>query len=229
MLVTFIIEIGLFLWVFGKWSAKSTANRLVLAILFFLALFQLAEYNVCGRFNIDALTWSRIGFVSITMLPPLGMHLVYVLAGKKERVLAWLSYLMGAVFIYIFAFSSVAFNSHVCAGNYAIFQLNADMHLGGMYFTYYYGWLFMAMAFAALYAKGVKKTQARALWYVIAGYCFFLIPTTVVNMVKPETMSGIPSVMCGFAVTWALVLVFGILPAAKEISASAGKKTTKKK
>ena len=223
MLATFIIEIGLLIWALYKWGAKSTLHRLALAILFFLALFQLAEYNVCGRFNIDALTWSRIGFVAITMLPPLGMHMVYVLAGKKDRILAWLSYAMGAVFIYIFAFSSAAFESHVCAGNYAIFQLNAASNLGGLYFIYYYGWLFAAMGAAAYYMKEVTKLQRRTLLYLIAGYCFFMVPTTVVNMVSPETMNGIPSIMCGFAVTWALVLVFGILPVHQKYLASKGK------
>lgn len=229
MMATFIIEIGLLIWVLAKWGAKSSLNRLVLAVLFFLAVFQLAEYNVCGRFNIDALTWSRIGFVSITMLPPLGLHMVHVLAGKKQRALTCLSYATGAVFIYIFAFSAAAFESHVCAGNYAIFQLNAASHVGGLYFVYYYGWLLVTMALAAYFARRLSKSGKKSLWYLIAGYCFFMVPTTIVNMVNPETMTGIPSIMCGFAVTWALVTVFGILPANAEHAASKNKRKKKRK
>ena len=46
------------------------------------------------------------------------------------------------------------------------------------------------------------------------GYLVFLIPTATVNYIKPETRAGIPSIMCGFAVFFALILAFKILPLA---------------
>jgi hypothetical protein len=210
MLATFITEMALFGWVAVRYAWSATRNRLALGMLLCLAIFQLAEYNVCGRFSVDALTWSRIGFVAITLLPPLGIHLGYVLAGKAERQMVAAAYATSLIFVYLFVFSSVAFQSHVCAGNYAIFQLRSG--IGGSYFVYYYGWLLYAIGYALQKAKGLSKLQQKPLYYLVAGYCFFLIPTTVANMVKPETIRGIPSVMCGFALSFALVLVFGILP-----------------
>jgi hypothetical protein len=41
----------------------------------------------------------------------------------------------------------------------------------------------------------------------------------VANTVKPETRQGIPSVMCGFAVLFALILAGYILPRAGKIKA----------
>jgi hypothetical protein len=210
MLATFIIEICLLCFVVARYSMKSTRTRIAAVMLFCLALFQLSEYNVCGRFNLDALTWSRIGFVMITLLPTLGIHLVHELAGIKRRWLVALSYLSAAVFIYLFVFSSMAFVSHQCAGNYAIFQL--ANHLGGSYFIYYYGWLAVALLVAGHAMQGAQKARRLALEYLIGGYLFFIIPTTLVNTVKPDTINGIPSVMCGFAIIFAIVLVFGILP-----------------
>ncbi len=210
MLATFIIETSLLIWVLLRHGLRSTRTRLASVMLVSLALFQLAEYNVCGRFNLDALAWSRIGFVAITLLPPLGAHLLYVLVAKKERWAVVTAYVTSAAFIYLFAFSSSAFNSHICAGNYAIFQLRN--HLGGWYFVYYYYWLLFSVVQGLRILPTLAKSRKQAVIYLLSGYLFFLIPTTVANMVKPETINGIPSVMCGFAVLYALVLVFGILP-----------------
>jgi hypothetical protein len=44
-----------------------------------------------------------------------------------------------------------------------------------------------------------------------------LIPTGIANSVKPETRAGIPSIMCGFAVIFAILLVVYIAPRAGKI------------
>lgn len=210
MLATLIVESSLLLYVLFRYALRTPKSKIASIVLLCLAVFQLAEYNVCGRFNIDALVWSKIGFAAITLLPPLGLHLVYVLAKKKTPILVWLAYGSAAVFVYLFALSSFAFTSHQCAGNYAIFQL-ADK-LGGWYFFYYYFWLLVTVLLAAIFRRGLKDPGNTGLLYLIAGYGFFMLPTAVVNTIKPDTMLGIPSVMCGFAVVFAIVLVFGILP-----------------
>ena len=210
MMATFIVEVAMLLFVIVRYGFKSNRNRIAMALLACLAIFQFSEYNVCGRFNLDALSWSRIGFVAITLLPPLGIHLIHEIAGIKRRQLVVLGYLLSAIFVYLFAFSSMAFQSHQCAGNYAIFQL--ANRLGGLYFIYYYGLIFIALFMCIWAMQSATKAQYLALKYLIGGYLFFLLPTTLVNTVKPSTIQGIPSVMCGFAVIFAIVLVFGILP-----------------
>lgn len=61
---------------------------------------------------------------------------------------------------------------------------------------------------------GVKGTQKvrEALALQAFGLLSFVLPTGIVNALHPETIHGIPSIMCGFAVIYALVLVFGITP-----------------
>ena len=44
------------------------------------------------------------------------------------------------------------------------------------------------------------------------GYVLFMVPTTFVNIVDPSTISGIPSIMCGFAVLLAATLAGKVLP-----------------
>jgi hypothetical protein len=54
--------------------------------------------------------------------------------------------------------------------------------------------------------------QRRALYALIAGALTFLVPTAIVNLLDPMTVAGMPSIMCGFAVLFAVILVGLVLP-----------------
>lgn len=209
MLATFIIEIVLAIYTLIRYK-MTTIVRLAAAILALLAVFQLAEFSVCGRSNTSALAWSRVGYVAITLLPPLALHLVLAIKNKSPRFLLWLAYGTSLGFALFFGLSSQAFAGHVCAGNYAIFQL---VHpLGGYYFAYYYGWLLLGIGLSLYLTINAKQRIREALVLQVFGYLSFLLPTGIVNAVNPQTISGIPSVMCGFAVIYAIILALGIVP-----------------
>jgi hypothetical protein len=165
---------------------------------------------VCGGLGVSAELWSRIGFVSITSLPPLGLHFAHVIAGKRDRTLPIVAYITGAVWIGIFAASEWAFSGHVCAGNYVIFQLRHDVSL--FYSLYYYFWLMAAVWLSIIGARRAKPKVRGTLIAFIAGYLVFLLPTTVINTIYPSSIEGIPSIMCGFAVLYALILTLIVLP-----------------
>lgn len=210
MILTFVVEIALAIFaVFRyKWSA---VTRLAVALLVFLSIFQLAEFLVCRGIGGDALLWSRIGFVSITMLPPLGIHLVYTLAKAKKRPFQIPAYAAAAFFIGFFAFGGQSLDGHACMGNYVIFQVAPG--LGGLFGAYYYGLLIAILASGwHLMRQARDKKVRKSLSGLMLGYAIFLIPTTTVNFLKPETLAAIPSIMCGFAVLLALTLSFIVLP-----------------
>lgn len=209
MLATFVVESGLLLWTLFRYK-MTPAIRLASFMLFFLALFQLAEYNVCGGIGVSAEVWSRVGFVAITALPPLGLHFGHVIAGKRLGAIPVLAYATGIVWIAVFSVSEWAFSGHVCAGNYVIFQLRSDVSL--LYSLYYYSWLFVAVWLNLLWARKASPKTRGALTAFSVGYLAFLLPTTVLNALYPSTIAGIPSIMCGFAVLFALILVFVVLP-----------------
>jgi len=210
MVATFIIEIVAACYMVWRYK-MDTAARLITALLVFLAIFQLAEYMICGSFGMDGMTWSRIGYVSITFLPPLGIHLATVIAKKKLPWLVGASYASMLAFIFFFAYIGAAITSQVCQGNYVIF----DMAPGSvLWFTlYYYGWLLAGVVLCIRWAQGATKAQSRGLHGLAFGYLAFILPTTTVNIIDPATMAGIPSIMCGFAVLLALLLVFRVAPA----------------
>lgn len=211
MIATFLIEALLFIATFVRYK-MSAIVRLGMAMLFFLALFQLSEYFVCGGLGVDAMVWSRIGYVAITTLPPLGIHLISDIARIKQRWHIVAGYALGLSWIILFGFSEAAFTGHQCAGNYVIFQLRSGV--GGWYFLYYYTLLFVGIGIATWVAalRSTKRTVRQALHGMVIGYLVFLLPTTIVNTLNPSTMDGIPSIMCGFAILYALILTGYVLP-----------------
>lgn len=215
MVTTFAVEVIMAVYTLVRYKMNEI-GRLVVAALFFLALFQLSEYFVCGGAGLSAMHWSRIGYVAITTLPPLGLHMLYVLAGEKRRRLVAAAYLSMIGFIVYFLTISTAFRGYHCTGNYVIFQLGDRASI--MYGFYYYGWLMATLALAMRWHgqhsgdEPEQKRTRRTITALIIGYLVFLVPTALANSVNPATRRGIPSIMCGFAVLFALILVFYILP-----------------
>ncbi|MGH7241028.1 MAG: hypothetical protein ACREGB_01895 [Candidatus Saccharimonadales bacterium] len=217
MLATFAIET--ILAAYTVWRYKFTPlMKLVTMSLLALGFFQLAEYHVCtGGEGLNAADWSRAGFVAITLLPPLGLHILHVLANKKSRWLIPVAYTSMIAFVSFFLFSSEAFDGYACTGNYVIFQIGHGSAI--VYGLYYYGWLLAALLLGARWANqlATKKSveghrRLEAVRGLMVGYLVFLVPTAAANTINPETRRGIPSVMCGFAVLFALILTLYILP-----------------
>jgi hypothetical protein len=199
----------------------TVAARLITAMFVCLGAFQLAEYFVCTGYGLRAEEWSRLGFVMITILPPLGLHLAHVLAEKPKRRLVAASYATMAAYVGVFMFYHAAFEGHQCTGNYVIFQIGA--RLGGFYYVYYFGWLAAGIGLSAYWSNQLMekghafKKQLESVRGLIVGYLVFLIPVALANTIKPQTRRGIPSIMCGFAVILAFILAAYVLPRAGEL------------
>ncbi|HTE57864.1 MAG TPA: hypothetical protein VK694_03890 [Verrucomicrobiae bacterium] len=209
MVATFLIESALLAYVLWRYK-MSPIVRLISSALVFLATFQLAEYYVCGGTGTSAALWSRVGFVAITALPPLGLHLVHLIAERPGRRLVYIAYATGLAWAVLFGAGDWAFVGHACGGNYVIFDLRGS--LMELYCVYYYGWLLGGIVLATRFLRKAKKKQGNALMLLVAGYLVFLLPTATVNILRPESLMGIPSIMCGFAVVFAFILTFGVLP-----------------
>lgn len=220
MLATLVIEFSLAIYTVWRYKMDEL-TRLIVLMLVGLGTFQLAEYFVCTGPGPQALPWSRLGFVAITTLPPLGLHMMHVLADKPNRRLVRASYVMMAGFITFFVASQTAFSGHQCTGNYVIFQFSP--HVTGLYSVYYYSLLLGGIGLGWHWADQLKqkgKTYHRKLQMVrglIAGYLVFLVPVAAANTIAPDTRRGIPSIMCGFAVMLALILALYILPRGGEL------------
>jgi hypothetical protein len=111
-----------------------------------------------------------------------------------------------------FLISSSALAAHECTGNYVIFQIGVGASQA--YGLYYYGWLLAAiwLGYRQLKNGRLPKKSSQAVVGLIVGYFIFLIPTGIANTVTPASRDGIPSIMCGFAIFFALILALHITP-----------------
>lgn len=212
MIATFAIEIAFIIFTVWRYKLNKLA-KLVIASLTFLAIFQFVEYFICTTGNSYNELLSRIGYIAITMLPPLGIHIITTI--KKFRGSAYLvaaAYISAFAFISWFLLSSGSLTGHACQGNYVIFHV--DKAVTWFYGLYYFGWVMTGLVISAVQGARSKvniKTK-QALYGVALGYAGFVIPTTTANFLNAHTLRSIPSIMCGFAVILAITFVTIVLP-----------------
>lgn len=207
MVATGLFELvcfGSILWRYRR----QFAGQLIAGLLFLLAVFQLAEYQVCTSRLGMAGSWSRLGFVAITLLPVLSLHLIYVMTGRWRRLLG-LAYITAAPWLVLFLVPN-AFNGNICQGNYVIFQLRQAYNYP--YLIYYYFWLGVGLMLCFHGYKHLNGRVRPALRWLGVGYLAFILPTLLANTFLPQTLYAIPSVMCGFAIVYALILTTRVAP-----------------
>lgn len=210
MVATFIVEILSALFVLYRYKGNK-ASWLVVSLLLCLGSFQLAEYYVCTNSTV-AVTAARLGYVAITLLPVLGLHLMYVLTdNNSNRNYMKFAYLLALFISVYFLIAPQAFDSYQCTGNYVIFQIGKTQAM--IYSLYYFGLLAQAILTGVYYIRNQKTDLNKpAVKWFLTGYFFFIVPVAFLNIFHPDTSQAIPSIMCGFAITLAIILVAKIAP-----------------
>lgn len=207
MIVTFIIEMVFAIYVFIK-SIKHKIDFGLVLILLFLAMFQLSEYQIC--MGSDLLFWARVGLFSITFLPALGYYSIVKL--KDESNLVKIVFFLAIAFVSVFILYPKSINDLSCGGNYVIFDIDSKIH--SLYGYYYFGFLLLGIyeASKGIMNKVMSDNIKKSLKWFIIGYLSFILPLTLVYIFMPITRVAIASIMCGFAVIFASILTFKIVP-----------------
>jgi hypothetical protein len=219
MIATFSIEILLALYTFIR-SRKAGSDLGIVYILVFLAVFQLSEYQICGHEN--PLLWSRIGFFVITLLPVLGYWIATRFRKRHHHVIfAFIVALLLALALVIMPKSIVG---SACLGNYVIFSVQPSIYT--LFSYYYYTFLLLGLwqAVMAIEEHPKKEKLKRALKWYIFGYLSFLVPMMTIFAFVASARAGATSIMCGFAVIFAVVLTFLVAPVYDQVF---GKKDSK--
>lgn len=218
MAATLITEFALAIYTVVVYKMQSHV-RVMTSLLCCLALFQVAEYRICTASYQWLWTW--IGYVAITLLPPLGIHLVTLVS--KNHWLRIGSYLSASIMIACFAIDPIAIRGAVCMGNYVILDAAAPVD---RYFCWYYV-LFLGIGIAEAVrcfwkmrrrnVEQISNYRRLLLWLVIS-YLSFLLPTGIAYLLHPSVVMAIPSVMCGFAIIMAVIMTFVVFPQYKELA-----------
>jgi len=220
---TCAIEIVLALWTWTQYR-MTRIGRLATGLLLLLAAYQFTELMICvgdGQFN-D--WWGRIGFVVITFLPIIGIHIASLIEGELAPRGQQQSYrIFNKLIPYFYALAIVISGAFVLSPT-----LIADAQCSTSYIRYHYTpllFVFYGTYYTVFVATGfiyfvslLNRTKGPALqaclWTSI-GYLSFVVPTFIVTSVFPYMNIGFPSVLCGFAIFFAIILVTKVLPLAK--------------
>lgn len=203
-LSTFFIEILLAIYVIFKYK-QTRFNRLAVIIIVLLGTFQLSEYMLCT--TDDQLLWAKIGTASIALLPAMGLHLISLIAGKSRLVTAGYVFAAGIVGL-IFFLPSLTINIH-CTGNFVIL-LPQDIYI--QIFMYYYVGFLLIGVWNLTAALMTNNKHHRELFWLLVAYLSFIVPTIFVYAYFANTREAVPSIMCGFAIFMAIILVLKVIP-----------------
>lgn len=208
MVATFIFEFVSMLYVFYRYKLNSK-TRIVAALLLCLSIFQLAEYMVCQKSSIAEIS-SRIGYVAITFLPVLGLHLLGDFTKNKNKRIITASYALALFISGYFLIHPESFKSYECTGNYVIFQIGQVQ--AWVYSAYYFGLLLYTLISAVALSKKSNKKVKSAINWLITGYLVFILPVAIIIILHPDSRRAVPSILCGFAILLAIILVAKISP-----------------
>ena len=209
MLLTFSFEFTAAAWIAWRYQLDRRA-WLIIAVLINLAIFQVAEYQVCA--NHWAANWARVGFVATAILIPLGLYLIdSIVPSRRTKLAARLTSLLAIAFIVWFIAVPESVTIVFCGGNYTFFRI--DLLLARLYSTFYYLSLLISVGLGLQAARQARSAKlSRALVWLVVGYLSFMLPTLIINGLNPILLSTLPSVLCGFAVIMAIILVGMVAP-----------------
>jgi len=220
-LATFFLEFGLALFILFRYKL-TLFNKLVIATLC-LGTFQLSEYLICTTSYGDL--WIKIGYVAITLLPVLGIHTITLITRKNNTLIAS-GYISAALLIAGIIFIPEINFQTSCMPNYVDVKLNnwfIFIH------TFYYA-LYVLMGVYVLWHSLYKHVgdPKEEKWLLLA-YASFIIPSQGLFLLRMISNSAIPSVMCGFAVLAAIILVVVVIPRQAKLELRKSKKKRNRK
>lgn len=213
ILATFLIEIALAVYAWWRYRATPLGRRAVV-FLSLLAVFQLSEYIICvggtaGPFDLPVL-WAKVGYVAIAFLPILAIDFIAILA--KQRLQTVVGYAAALAFSAFIVFYPGLFGPLACTGKFVFFKTNL-IGFELAYGLYYFAALFTGIGLIGQALRRQTPNRAALIW-VLVGYVSFMLPTFAVYIIAPAMRDGFPSVLCGFAVLTAIIIVAKVLPLA---------------
>jgi hypothetical protein len=205
MLATLLLEFGLAIYTLFRYR-RGIFAKVAAAILVCLGIFQFSEYQICSA-NVP-LVWSRVGLVVITLLPVLGLYLVSLI--NHNRHFLRFGYIIALLFVLVFIFVPKNTIMPVCGGNYVIFH--GPQELYRFYGAYYFGFLMLAI-WESLAMHHTRSIRARrVLRLIVAGYLSFMLPMAIMYALYAPARWAVASIMCGFAIIFALILALKVVP-----------------
>jgi hypothetical protein len=211
-LATAAFELAAATWAVTCLGRRRGRRAVVLlsALLFvLLAGYQIIEVIICWGGREPQLVLSRAAFIDVTWLPSLTLLLVAALYRPRSRLLAavaWSSLAVAAVMAMWIVVDTRFVTGTICEVVHARYRNIARYfnYYGAFYEATQVGSAFIA---AVCVARAEDRRDRRLLGDVLLGVLAYLIPSFMVGALIPGVAEGgLPSVMCHFALAYAIML-----------------------
>ena len=209
-LTTAIIEFLVATFILIKY--KKYIIPVFLAILIYvLGIYQFTEFMLCTSSN--AFLWAKLGFITYTFLPAMGLHFILRLArNKKYNCLVYIPALFfsfWAIFksnFIIYASCSSVFVTVNKAFTYQGYSL-----LSKGYLVYYFGFILIMIIMAFVWFKKEKNKITKKLAKLLGSAMIITLALPLILIfILPSLKIQFPSVYCQFALLFTIVALVGI-------------------
>ncbi|MCK5345880.1 MAG: hypothetical protein KAR20_20865 [Candidatus Heimdallarchaeota archaeon] len=205
-LITALFEISVAIWALLGTGRKKIIYSVV-AILILLAIYQILEVIICSNPN-SYIFLSRLAFMVIIWLPSICVLLIAHLYPTKKLIIHWYSrflFILSLMIIIWIFFKKEFVSETVCSVIFAHYSnpMPAYLIYAGLYQLGLFSILFLS-------ASGVivcrDHNQRLLLGQILLGSMAFVIPAMITVITISSTTGALPSVMCHYALLFALFL-----------------------
>lgn len=208
-LLTALLEfsVALFILIYYK---KSSLSKTIILFIFLLGLYQFTEYMVCTS-NSQVL-WAKIGFITYTFLPAVGLDFCLKHFRKKHNYL--FVFIIPVIFS-LFAVLKDNFIIESTCGTYFVVIKHLFFDISNMlplmiYLVYYFGFIFFV---SYLFIRHYKKTHSvikkKIDVNILIGIFVSLVPAVILLVIFPTLSVKFPSIYCQFAVIFTVSVLIG--------------------
>ncbi len=193
---TGLVELLAFIYFFMLFKLSESSLKSLIAILFFLAAYQLLEAYNCMFPGNSLLV--RFSFANITMLPALGVYFAYLSAPKESKAQRYITFVfLGSALFFITNFLSKPSSAILasCQQFFATYQHSDQLYqLFGLY--YQLGMFTMLLMAVHNLVATQELAKRKLLGDFIGGSIVFIIPSILITTLIPQYQGSMPSIMC---------------------------------
>jgi hypothetical protein len=188
-------------------SEKNKLNKIAIIMVALLAAYQVLEFLMCQT-ELQSSFFPYLAFVIISFLPPLNLFLTLGLTHTLKSPL-YLIFIPAILFVNYYTFIIPEFAVTSCTVLYATYHYP----LGDLFGFFYYVPILISIILLALFVRKESDKKKRLVGKVLLfGSIFISIPPvlgfSLMFTGSYSLISAMESIMCKFALVYALCLTF---------------------
>ena len=182
---------------------KSKLAKFFVVLFIILGFYQFSEYMLCTTGD---LIWVKIGFISYSFLPAIGLHSVLSYFKIKKNTLLLYSVPLIYSLLALFQNDFAQFGQCITFFVQAKTLLTLNPYLAIPYELYYAVFIILAfLILAQAYKRAKTKIEKKIDMNEMLGIMLMTLPTFILIIIFPSLGIMFPSVLCHFAILLAIM------------------------